>query len=690
MRIESLGARDLLSFVDFHLDVSDGLSVVVGPNGGGKTNLVRIVRLAIAAIKAVASSDFRQFEAEWAAAGRYASPYFEASVGLHFDQPGERSLIEDWGRSAVISALRGSAPSRGAWCDAQLPDDIGAADLLGRGVLVIRRDPLLHQGWDVTWQTSSPEAHLRLWNGMTLTAGRALSDGVVTTSRSEIWELLRSANRRLPSVSSTSSEEDLSRYKEVLGGFALANLFSDGISLELVARRAGIDPELLSMQRLEAGLGQRLDPHRDQVSFAELLDVLISRNLLMLENRRLPARRIVEVAELMGPAAVEDGSGVAVELLRLKTGDVADRDRYRLVQEVFAQISGSKLDVRQQVVGAGDETCRMLVVPVLVERRFPDDREIDIPLHLAGAGREEMALMALVLTDPRSTIVLDEPAASVSPVVQRRLLGALRRIRHDRQTLVITHSAHLVPSQEATDLATWTRIDRRGDASAPHRVEEETAADLFAESKGLLWGAEMRDLLFTAGVVLVEGPTELAALKVWLDNPDRLRGLPTPEVAHVAIVATGSDSAFAKHVRLMDAFGVPVVILADGPAFRPRGPLTKIPKAAPPAADPEAETFAEAANRWKGHRVRTLADTFGSGGDKAGEIEAFFAKTDREAWDQVCAEPDRGQKPDRGYRFAMRTPTPTAVVDVWEEILGELGLSSIIRMSIGLTTKASD
>ncbi|HEY6796637.1 MAG TPA: hypothetical protein VI248_18340, partial [Kineosporiaceae bacterium] len=132
---------------------------------------------------------------------RYASPHFEARVGFVFDQPDERSLIEDWGRSAVITALRGSAPNRAAWCDARLPADVGAADLLGCGELIVRRDPSRYQAWGVVWQTASPKAHLQLWNGMALTAGPALSDGAMASSRVEIWELLRAADAQLPSVS---------------------------------------------------------------------------------------------------------------------------------------------------------------------------------------------------------------------------------------------------------------------------------------------------------------------------------------------------------------------------------------------------------------------------------------------------------------------------------------------------------
>jgi recombinational DNA repair ATPase RecF len=41
MRLFSLAATDFLSFKQIDLDLSDGLSVIVGPNGSGKTNLAR-------------------------------------------------------------------------------------------------------------------------------------------------------------------------------------------------------------------------------------------------------------------------------------------------------------------------------------------------------------------------------------------------------------------------------------------------------------------------------------------------------------------------------------------------------------------------------------------------------------------------------------------------------------------------
>jgi recombinational DNA repair ATPase RecF len=45
MKVSSLHVSNLLSFDDFDLHFGEGLTVIVGPNGSGKTNVVRVLDL---------------------------------------------------------------------------------------------------------------------------------------------------------------------------------------------------------------------------------------------------------------------------------------------------------------------------------------------------------------------------------------------------------------------------------------------------------------------------------------------------------------------------------------------------------------------------------------------------------------------------------------------------------------------
>ncbi|MEV4621194.1 AAA family ATPase [Asanoa sp. NPDC049573] len=397
----------------------------------------------------------------------------------------------------------------------------------------------------------------------------------------------------------------------------------------------------------------------------------MSSALVVTDNRRARPTTIIDPAEINTAPNLTDGSGLAVELLRLKTGDAADRARFRAVQNVFQEITDRRLDVHQRA--SDSERRDLLITPVVVDVDPDTGRDVDLPLHLAGAGVEESAWLAALLTDDHDLLVLDEPASNVSAVVQRRLLRVVRDLRRNKQTIMITHSADLVPVQDPSDLAAVTRLTRQYGATTTHRPRLDQRR--FDELKELLRHSQLRELLFAAGVVLVEGPTEVDAFETWLSRIDR-PGHPTPEYAHVVFLSVGGDERFAKHAYLLKALGIPYAIVADGPAFASGKALSKLPDPAPDPADPTTESFSEAASRWEPYRVLTLATEFGTGERKGhGEIEAFFSSVDATLWAELNQDPGRKDKPLLGYRFANRTPVPDRIADLWGLLLHDLGLT---------------
>lgn len=128
MRLSSIAALDLLSFTRLDLQVPGGLSVIVGPNGSGKTNLGRVARLAIEAVRATVRQDFAAFDQEWSLAGRYGSPRFEARLGLVFDRDDELAVIEDWAHAAVLSAFQPQNPQILAQLAELMPADLHARE----------------------------------------------------------------------------------------------------------------------------------------------------------------------------------------------------------------------------------------------------------------------------------------------------------------------------------------------------------------------------------------------------------------------------------------------------------------------------------------------------------------------------------------------------------------------------------
>ncbi len=118
MRLTDIEARELLSFDRLQLSDLPQTLVVVGPNGGGKTNLLRLLQIVVVAIDRAAT--FSQ-DAYWAlmrfAASRRlgAAPADISSVrlGITLTEPWERELLASFVRAAIASSILRDTPTNG-------------------------------------------------------------------------------------------------------------------------------------------------------------------------------------------------------------------------------------------------------------------------------------------------------------------------------------------------------------------------------------------------------------------------------------------------------------------------------------------------------------------------------------------------------------------------------------------------
>lgn len=132
MRITSLSGAGVLSFDQFGLDLGERVTFIVGPNGGGKSNLTpRLLAICLRAIESgdVAGDADRMLAAFRAArhAGSH-SPGVEARVALRLTDTAERELVTEFVRPMVTGALTSRQPIRNmaeidAWAEAEITRD---------------------------------------------------------------------------------------------------------------------------------------------------------------------------------------------------------------------------------------------------------------------------------------------------------------------------------------------------------------------------------------------------------------------------------------------------------------------------------------------------------------------------------------------------------------------------------------
>lgn len=648
MRVTGLRASNFLPFRELQLNLDRGLTVVTGPNGVGKSSLGRAMQLAKDALLATISNDWSALERDYGEASHFGAESFTVTLEAQLDSQQDRAVIEAWGRAALVTNLAALESQSAASFARLLPEDLQTWDVLGSGALTVRHDRQRHFPWRVTWTTPDCVLDLR---GTTLvpTHGQAVGIG---------WlDYLRSIGDPMAAPALADGELSQITFRQLL----------DAGRNEVAASSAGHDPEPDTVLELHRLLRLPLQTHSSRVpiSFARVLEACL-RGVVVSGEPQEYDNAVVDLASLMDVRAPASGThDLGTQLLRLKTGALELRDTYRRVQASFTELTGRHLDVVEQSYEVGPGEYDLIAVPV-VPTLSPDGIGVDLPLRTSGAGLVEAARLSVLLEGSDGPLLLDEPATNLSAVVQRRIVRRLRERATKAQTVVITHSAHLVPVHGPSDLDSIVRLARNAYGVTCTRRISDDVADL-DQAYRLLAGTDLRDALFASAVLLTEGATEREALSVWLADLSGT-GLPTPEEAHVVVYDVGSDQNVAKHANLLRELGIPVGALVDGPALRPGGPLRKLMAQA--FDQPTDVGFEATKAAWAHVGVYSLADEFHDDRSKRGEIEAFFGRVNNRVWDELKA---RG-KIRRGAAFAGRVTRPPEITEMWGSFLGHVAL----------------
>jgi OLD-like protein/AAA domain-containing protein/putative AbiEii toxin of type IV toxin-antitoxin system len=670
VQLQSICADGFLSFGrPVRLELGTGLTVVTGPNGAGKTNLGRCLDLARASVRPTSSDPASERLDLYKDAGYEAADRFTVRLGIDMDQQWERELVLAFARACFTGG-----PASGVERETrpEVRDEkarqwlkLDSLAPLWSGTLVINYLATTQWPWTVAWEF----VHLgKSWHVVLKGADAGeLRPGTAEHPEgryggSSFADWLQAYGGVPGDVSldlRTAIEETSDPVNFVVR--PLEHLFAAPRNVE-----QGWKPECF--RQLEGAL--RIDPEKEKIGFEHVISAVLQRAMVVTDNRRLPLSRMFTVDQLRQEANLRDGAAVAAELFRLKNGHQDERARFAEIQNLFRDLTGRELAVRARPLPASDGNEAWVIEPMVTG--LHGDRLVE----LSGAGvQEALVLSTLLRSRPGRVTVLDEPAVNLEPTVQRRLIG---RLRGPGQFLVITHSADLVPYEDVADLRSIVRIAPGSSGSEIHQPDfsKLAARDLLQQLR-LMEPADVRALLFAAGVILCEGPTEIGALPRWWRHAGSI-GLPDPEAANVPLISVDGDNAFGTYLRYLTAFGVPWAVVADGPALRGDSRLAYDLRAVgcwPRTQEPQhRDDFVEWQKFWARAGVFTLADQFGDDGSKQGEFEAFLQRTDQSLFAQAKQIGGRS-KPRAGAYFALNAPPPTAVLDLYRQIADRLKLA---------------
>jgi predicted ATP-dependent endonuclease of OLD family len=195
-----------------------------------------------------------------------------------------------------------------------------------------------------------------------------------------------------------------------------------------------------------------------------------------------------------------------------------------------------------------------------------DETETTISMVSQGSGLWEALVLSVFLDDSEGRIILlDEPAANLHPNMQHRLVEELSKA--PGQVLVVTHSPHLLP----------TRADRLQHVYRFQKEANGTGTRIFSGRPFLLTELQkvenkfassinVANLLFTNGVLLVEGATEVGAFSVWIPLTKEGKGQTLADM-NIVLHDIGEKNNFPFYLCLLKAFGVLYAVIGDGDAL---------------------------------------------------------------------------------------------------------------------------
>jgi Overcoming lysogenization defect protein-like, TOPRIM domain/AAA ATPase domain/AAA domain len=283
-----------------------------------------------------------------------------------------------------------------------------------------------------------------------------------------------------------------------------------------------------------------------------VIQTLLKWSLVITDNIRSKLQYNFDQSSFNEPNIdLSDGGKLALHLFKTKNGTANDQEHYIAIQRMFTKLTGRDFDVS---LGNPGQTGINLSISIINDSRV-------IPLEFSGAGiAEALFLSTLMASGTDRVILLDEPALNLHTTMQKTLLDAVQlRTGKRNQFIIVTHSPTLVPPFAITNVSRFS-VQNGATCRAAIDRSSTNSNDILRIEQELRRSTDTRALLFSRGVILVEGETELGLLSIWYQKQfgDAL------ERQDITIREVGSDQNFKPMVKFLRAFNIPWAIVCDG------------------------------------------------------------------------------------------------------------------------------
>ena len=260
-----------------------------------------------------------------------------------------------------------------------------------------------------------------------------------------------------------------------------------------------------------------------------------------------------------------DGSNLHSYLLWLKNSDkTTDHEIYEKIQCEFKEIMNNEnLSFN---ISFGSTTKKNTHENNIVKAEnafilFEDIKSKNKSYNFfeVGSGvREILFLLTTYFGNPGKIILMDEPATNLHPILIKKLMSKILLNENDEeqnQIIIITHSPTLA-NIESLSSSNIIRIDKKNTSI----VIQSTYNDKVWLNKNLPVFHQLDlSILFSKGVILVEGPSDATFFKSILEYSKKLNIINED----IMIIDSGGSKTMDKFQKFFNIFEIPHVVLID-------------------------------------------------------------------------------------------------------------------------------
>ncbi len=618
MKIKSIKANNIFAFSNFNLDIANQrVTTIVGPNGSGKTNLIRLFSLINTALdyadRLSMGMDSNRCLSELNAYLELCNKStpdnssLKVELEVEFTTDTEKEQIIYFIQSAVLS--RSFPNSTGYASDENREKKNYLANLITEKITAAQLEPLFN-GLLCIEHSGLPGSHWQI-------SYRFIVDN-------DTFDWAKDFNVGIRPISSITNGLSQYQQKDIVKA-----LF--GFTPENEDIPSGISKKPFTLQQLLPGKNENtilkitdhdysLEPNRcfrkttglqsqDNTKtfyFWTILKPLISGSMITVaetlrdankKSRPLPIGEYI-ISQLNERDVDFEPYNLPLRLFNLKNGTVSERKRFDKIRNTFNDLLPKwQLDLRFEILpkpqriqynstpyppklglafkdqlpttyindpsAEENQLCRITITV------REENTSFELPITSAGAGIGEALILAEAIADcDDKLVILDEPGMNLHPSLQETIRELIEEDENIKgQFLLITHSPYLLFLKQKKELKCLIRFSKeKGVTVANHYRDLNDSALEKRIIREFSLSADARSLLFANAAIILEGETELGALPRLFAKSKTTR---KPADSSLAFFSVGGDQNFTPILALLIALGIPYAIICDGNAFGP-------------------------------------------------------------------------------------------------------------------------